>query len=492
MILKKIGRIGVLALALILVIFSFPTVCAGAAGDTVSYEIEELSMTMDIPQSIGIITSSVKQNDPIFKGNGLDYIETMSKLRENNDYLYGKDFTLDFEFEVMADENQNGVSNLKKLSEKKLEALKDDILQQENVFSAAVYQSENFIFIEIMRNTTDADGRKFSKEYYTVYNEMDIILRITSVNDNLSDTELNIIREITDSVKFPSDRKFTIKGKLTSATVVPFTLICVCFVILAYNKIKSLQKEKMRAERRKNREENRKKEESSMKDADNSPSAESSERKQDDSKESDSSKAVSPHVSDNAEKPNSSEASTAASDNNNSVETAADNESSIEQESKDIPEPVNIIPDESEASESAEKETTASDIVPIETEKSESVEAGEIHVENVKSSEKQAVSEITVDNLSENAENIGVSKPVVSESENEEKTPDAESDDPNDTEKHQSSKDSEEHSDYENVDLEAAIANFESSSENRKNRRENPKTKSKKKFCNYSAPTHQI
>lgn len=233
-----------LTLVFIMVFLCLPILSVSADSNTVAYEIEELSMTLDIPTSIVVVTPGIKQSDPLFTENTFDYIQTMSKIRDNNDYLYGKDFADNFEFEVVASENISKVANLNKLSEKKLEEVKNYFAGQGDVFSASVYSSDSFTFIEILRNVTNSDSRYFYKEYYTVYDSMGVTIRIISDNENFSDHELNVIKEIVDSISFPSDRHFSLDGKLNTTLVISFAIIVLSFVVLVYIKIRNINNEK--------------------------------------------------------------------------------------------------------------------------------------------------------------------------------------------------------------------------------------------------------
>lgn len=242
-----------ITLAAVIFMLNFTFLSSAAASNTGTYEIPEVAMTMDIPLSIKVVTRGIKQSDPIFSAGMFDYIQTMSKFREHDDYFYGKDSAGSFEFEVTLTENENGIDNLTKLSEKKQNSVLESVSQQSDVIESFFYKTDNAVYIQSVQSTDNSEGRYFTKEYYTIYDRYNITVKLTSINDNLSDSESELLKSIVDSVRFPKEKKVDLTKVLSASELFCFCLITASFVILVINKIQNIKREKYRAERQQNR-----------------------------------------------------------------------------------------------------------------------------------------------------------------------------------------------------------------------------------------------
>ena len=89
--------------------------CFNAFAESVTYELSNVGLTVDISDNIVYVSSSVKKNDELFKNNTFDYIETMAKIREDNALIYGRDSDNTYEIEIICVENSNHIKNLTNL-----------------------------------------------------------------------------------------------------------------------------------------------------------------------------------------------------------------------------------------------------------------------------------------------------------------------------------------------------------------------------------------
>lgn len=249
---SKLKLLGI-TLAAVFFMLNFTFLGSSAASNTSTYEIPELAMTMDIPTSIKVITPGIRQSDPIFSSEMFDYIQTMSKFRDNDDYFYGKNSKGSIEFEVTLTENEDGIVNLTKLSEKKQNKVRESVSQQSDVIGSSIYKTDTVVYIESSRSVNNSDGRFFSEEYYTIYDGYNITVKLTSSNDNLSNSESDMLKSIVESVRFPKEKKVNLAEVLSVSEFLCFFLITVSFVILVISKIQSIKREKYRAERQQNR-----------------------------------------------------------------------------------------------------------------------------------------------------------------------------------------------------------------------------------------------
>ena len=250
---KNTFKLFCVTLAAVLFLLSIIPFTADAASDTVKYEIPELSMTLDVPSDVKIISQGIKQSDPVFLNKSFDYIQVMTKFRDHGDYYYGKSLNMNYEFElkVLADENKT--DNFTKLSVKKQQTILEKYSHQPDVLDYSIYKNNTADYIEISRSITDLDGRFFSKEYCTIYKGYVITVKLTSQNDSLTAQEEEIIKAIADSICFPRERVVDISKLLTKSIIIPFCFIVLLFVILVIIKVRSIKKEQYRVQRKQRR-----------------------------------------------------------------------------------------------------------------------------------------------------------------------------------------------------------------------------------------------
>ena len=245
------------AVSAVLMLSFLPMLSVFADSAGASYEIEEPVMTIDIPTNITVVDSTTKQSSPLFQEGGFDYIQTMSKFRENGDYLYGKGNGGAFEFELAIIGDTDKIADLSKLSDKKRQKLLSEISQQPEVVECEFYNNNAGYFVKISKSTADSSNRTFSEEYMTVYDSKDITVRFSSVNDSLTKQELEQLKQIVDSIRFPAAKKLEINKLISPSEAFLFCLIIVSFGALVFVKISGIKKEEKRQQRRKMREEER-------------------------------------------------------------------------------------------------------------------------------------------------------------------------------------------------------------------------------------------
>ena len=234
---KGVKKLILLSMSALLLILYLPSFGANADENTVSYNIPEISMTIDVPSSASLITSAVKKSDPMFNNGTFDYIDTMSKIRDDNALLYGRDVKNNYDIEVMSTPNKDHIKSFSKLSEKKLEKELGSYSEQDDIVSSSLYTNGYLTFFYSSRTVNNSSGRYFYSDYYTVYNGSDITIRIISSNDNLKENELAVLKAMADSIRFPEKRKFSFSSMKGKGVLITFAVIIVLFVlVIVYRK----------------------------------------------------------------------------------------------------------------------------------------------------------------------------------------------------------------------------------------------------------------
>lgn len=229
---NKVYKLFIVTLCCLVAVLSLPCYHANAEMDYSTHEIPELVMTIDIPSDVSVITSSVKKNDELFKNGTFDYIDAMTKMRNDDAFLYGKSVRDEYELEVIGVENRDHVKNLSKLNEKKQNSLLKDYSEQPDVVESKIYSNGYLTYFYSSRTLNTGSQRFFFSDYYTIYNGYDITVRIISENDNIKDSELDILKHSADSIRFPEKRPFSFSKLRGRGLFVTFFVVAVGFVLI--------------------------------------------------------------------------------------------------------------------------------------------------------------------------------------------------------------------------------------------------------------------
>lgn len=225
-------RLLTFTLSLFLIIVSIPFFPSYAAENTITYENAELSMTIDIPSDTAMIERTVRKNDELFRNGTFEYIKAMTQMRNDDAVLYGKSLDGSFVFEIIGSDNEDKVKNLSKLSDRKQDKLMEEYKQQPDIVECSRYSSPNADFFFSLRTLNNADGRFFYADYYTVFNEKNVTVRLISENDKLTDSELEILKNMADSVRFPQKPKLTFSSINGKGVFVTFIVLFTLFILI--------------------------------------------------------------------------------------------------------------------------------------------------------------------------------------------------------------------------------------------------------------------
>lgn len=225
-------KILTLVLAAFAIVSALPCFCAEADSSLTTYELTEINMTIDVPSQTSVITSAVKKNDKSFRDGTFDYLTAMSKMREDNAYLYGKNVADGYEIEVMSMKNEDKLKDLSKLKEKKLNKLFDNYSKQEDIVESSIYKNGYLTFLFASRTSNGPEGRFFYSDYYTVYDGNDIMVRLISENDNITQEELSVLKTVTDSIRLPVKRRLSLKALPGKSVFYAFIFLTAAFILI--------------------------------------------------------------------------------------------------------------------------------------------------------------------------------------------------------------------------------------------------------------------
>lgn len=171
-------------LVLAIFCFVFSALSVSALGNT--YYIEELQMSIDIPDYMAVAT---RTNKPTMT-EGI-YLEASSSAPD-----------LDIRVLMSQDEKTKEFFNLSLISSSALEEYKDAILANPEYSDCTEGNYGGVLFLDFTTYDTVGDITVYGRQSVTIVNGMSIVIMSTSQGDALSSEEISLIREVVESVKF--------------------------------------------------------------------------------------------------------------------------------------------------------------------------------------------------------------------------------------------------------------------------------------------------
>lgn len=171
---------------LIISILCILTACLGVGAVGNTYYIEELMMSIDIPEYMSVSTRST--NPKMTEGI---YLEALSSSPD-----------LDIRVIMKQDEKTEEFYNLSLLSSSALEEYKNAILSNSEYSDCTEGEYGGVLFLDFTTYDSVGDITVYGRQSVTIVNGMSIVVMSTSEGDALSSEEIALIREVVSSIKF--------------------------------------------------------------------------------------------------------------------------------------------------------------------------------------------------------------------------------------------------------------------------------------------------
>ncbi len=197
---KRFGTL-ILAFCLFLALLSIP-----AFADGTSYYLEELDMSISIPDEFDVFTRDIKSDDPLLKEYGISK-QDLDFMYENKVYLYAMDQLMQYELMVTMDELAH--EDLNDFSDSGLNSMLDDIdeLYTSNgitIIKSDIYTHSQTKFLRIHMSQPGASDALYSLQYHTIIDGKGINITLHSYSGQIGFDEEAIAKEIVDSTDFVS------------------------------------------------------------------------------------------------------------------------------------------------------------------------------------------------------------------------------------------------------------------------------------------------
>lgn len=182
------------------VVFSF-FITAFAANNNIS--VDELNLTVSIPDIYYVVTRSTDADDPVFDTLEMTKAELMSKFEKSNVYLNA--FCIDSNEEIVINMDTISINDLNSFSDSYLNDYASSFIDEYEDFGISILDYEiyqhkqmNFIKIHFYYGLLSAYGM----QYYTVYDNQAINFTLYSYAGDISSAQKLRIRSVVDSITF--------------------------------------------------------------------------------------------------------------------------------------------------------------------------------------------------------------------------------------------------------------------------------------------------
>jgi len=217
---------------------------------TTKYTLDELNMTIEVPEEFATLTRDVTDSDPNVKL--FDFTsskEVISMLKEYNGYLNTSPKNGEYGILVTmtSDKSSKSFFNLNLLSKNELQKMVDKAMKvnsHEIKYSGyEIFQHKQAKFIVFRGMIKDGTEKSYITQYFTIYNGQTININLYSYTGPASENAELQQKEIVNNIKFIKTLKrpfsiFHITGKSSiDTTIVCVGIIAIIAVIIGITKL---------------------------------------------------------------------------------------------------------------------------------------------------------------------------------------------------------------------------------------------------------------
>lgn len=217
---------------------AFGSFALTAFAENTSYELDELNMSIPVPNDMLAITRESEKTDSYFSKFGLDYQETMDTLVADDIYLQAmkEDSSLTLTVTMTKDESSGKIDNYKKLSDDEISSIKDKLLEDKEYKSASIVDYNNVRYINLTLSTKMGKKIVQAQQYNTVINGENIVISMQSAaGEKFTTDDKELLASIIEGTQiieqnfFVVYRSYFIYG---GASLIGLVLVAVVLILL--------------------------------------------------------------------------------------------------------------------------------------------------------------------------------------------------------------------------------------------------------------------
>ena len=224
-------------LALVIVI---PLSVLPAFGANSKYSIDDMNMTIEVPEDFATLTRDVKETDPNIKIFGYNTAGEVKKmLKSYNAYINTSPKEGGYGILVTMAENKNSKDffDLNLLNKNEINKLVGSAMKSKiediKYKDFEIYQHKQAKFIVFNGKIEDSKATSYVTQYFTIYNGQSININLYSYNEPATKEIKQVHKNIVDSINFTKkiNRPFSLLSP-TGKTYIDNTIVCAAIVAI--------------------------------------------------------------------------------------------------------------------------------------------------------------------------------------------------------------------------------------------------------------------
>ncbi|MEG0978864.1 MAG: hypothetical protein RR911_02430 [Oscillospiraceae bacterium] len=224
---------------------------SSASATNKEYAIDEMDITIDIPEEYATLTRNVEDLDPSIELFGFKNASEVEKMLKSYDaYLNTSPKTGGFGVLVTMTSNENSKDffDLNYLSKRELKKLAEKAMKNNSgnvkYSNYEIYKHDQAKFIVFKSVLKDEKATSYVTQYYTVYNGQTININLYSYNEPASKEAITAQKNIVNSIKFTKSLKKPFSLLSPTGYTQIDTAIIIAVILVAFGTIYFVSKYK--------------------------------------------------------------------------------------------------------------------------------------------------------------------------------------------------------------------------------------------------------
>ena len=183
-----------------------------AEGNFTTYEIDEIGMSVAVPDDMPVVTRDSEKTDEFFTVFKTDYDSTMENLEKGNIYLQAMKTDNSAVLTVSMDETEKSkdIENYNDLSEDEIDDIKKSLLTDENYKSCSIEKHNQNTYLNFYVKTESDNKTVYANQCNTVVDGKLYIITLQGSNGKkITADNKGLMESILDSVTITPSNFFT-------------------------------------------------------------------------------------------------------------------------------------------------------------------------------------------------------------------------------------------------------------------------------------------
>lgn len=219
----------------ILTVFIVATSMFSIYAENTAYEIDDIKMSISVPDNMLVITRDSIKEDEFFKAFGVDYDDTMSTLASSNIYFEAmkNDSSLTLTVSMTTNTNSKEIESYNSLSAEDLGSIKSSLLNSKAYKSCSI-KNFNGITYFVLTENTKVNGKIIrAQQYNTVFNGNNYLITLKAQpGKKLTADDKLLFEEVMKSVSIKKEGFLAKNSELILAITLTVVILAVLIVLL--------------------------------------------------------------------------------------------------------------------------------------------------------------------------------------------------------------------------------------------------------------------